>query len=345
MRKIYSSHPSGPAQRSARLSTSFFLFLILTLLVGACQPGPGPAPENTQAPQGTLTPLPPTPDNSLDVFDSGEPLPPQVIDRSPRGGRDLSLAGEIALTFDQPMDMDATAKALQVHSADGKPVAGEVSWSSARTLQFKPAAPLETGETYLAALSTSAASQAGTRLREELTFQFNTVGSLQVTQVFPRANSKDVTNDAVITVIFNRPVAPLVITGEQSGLPHPLTISPAVQGQGEWINTSVYAFRPDEPLHGSTMYSVVVNAGLQDATGDSSLASEYAWQFSTVQPQVSFIELSNGLNNPEDFYTNARLDETFTLGFYQPMDRASVENSLSLASMNGEPCPIRNRLE
>ena len=36
----------------------------------------------------------------------------------------------------------------------------------------------------------------------------------------------------------------------QGGLPHPLTLDPAVPGTGEWINTSIYVFRPDQPLAG-----------------------------------------------------------------------------------------------
>jgi alpha-2-macroglobulin len=324
--------------QTSRVSTAVFLFLILTLLVSACRPSPGPAP--TTPSQGTPSGPAGTPDGGLAVVDSGEPLPPQIIERSPSGGRDLPLSGEIALTFDQPMDMEATAKALQVKSVDGKAVTGSVSWTNARTLRFSPASPLETGAVYLASLSTTAASQAGLRLREPLSIQFNTVGSLQVSQVFPAPDSKEVTNEAVVTVIFNRPVAPLVVTSDQSGLPHPLTITPEVQGRGEWINTSVYAFRPSQPLHGATTYSVAVSAGLQDASGDTTLESDYVFQFTTIQPQVSHLTLSNGLINPDDFSTDIRLNEIFTVGFYQPMNRASVESSLSLVSANGEPIPL-----
>ena len=74
--------------------------------------------------------------------------------------------------------------------------------------------------------------------------------------------------DSPITVAFNRPVVPLTGVSEQAGLPQPLVITPTLTGKGEWINTSIYRFTPDEGLAASTAYSVTVAPGLADPIGN-----------------------------------------------------------------------------
>ena len=125
---------------------------------------------------------------------------------------------------------------------------------------------------YHASLAAQAASAEGIALQDPFSFQFATVGDLQVSQVFPAPGTQDVASSAVVTVIFNRPVVPLVIAEEQANLPQPLVFSPVVAGKGEWVNTSVYAFRPTQALKGDTTYTLSVLAGLKDASGETSLA-------------------------------------------------------------------------
>ena len=112
--------------------------------------------------------------------------------------------------------------------------------------------------------------------------------------------------------------------GQQANLPQPLTIEPAVAGQGEWVSTSIYRFVPDTPFAGATIYNVSVAAGLEDIAGGV-LADAYAWQFTTLRPSVVSIEPENGatLVNPET---------PVTITFNMPMDRASTETAVSLRS-------------
>jgi uncharacterized protein YfaS (alpha-2-macroglobulin family) len=298
------------------------------------QGGPAPAtPSNTPA---QPTPAPTATEAGLAVIDNGAPLPPQVVAQRPSGGEELPVNGEIELTFDQPMDAAKTAAALHVTAPDGAAVAGKITWPDSTTLLFKPNAALLSGDLYSASLDVQAASAQGVTLQEPYDFQFVTTGELQVSQVFPMDGAKDVASDAVITVIFNRPVVPLVIAEERTDLPDPLTISPETSGKGEWVNTSVYAFRPDKNLKGGVKYSVTVKAGLADSTDESHLAQAYTWQFSTSQPSIKLFELSNGRANPEDNYQNFLLDDYFRIYFMQPMQRDSTEAALSLVSRNGE---------
>ena len=332
------------------------LILMASLLLGACRPTPPTAPApptNTPAklqPAASATPQGPAPtptsswvDSNLPIVDDGAPLAPQVVEQQPQGGQQLPQDGEITLIFDQDMDQQKTASALKVTDAGGQPISGSISWPSNRSLNFKPDGKLLTNALYSVSVGAQAASAQGASLKDPYHFQFLTTGELQISQVFPADGAKEVTNDAVITVIFNRPVVPLVIAEEQAGLPQPLSIMPEIPGKGEWVNTSVYAYRPDGPLLGGTNYQVNVAAGLQDAAGDTQLAQAYTWQFTTIAPSIDYLALASGEYNPSDNYQNLLLDEAFRFGFNQPMDIPSSEAAISLTSANGERVNLQTR--
>lgn len=300
-----------------------------------------PSPTDTQTP----TPIP-TPTEIVGlktIVDDGSPLAPQIVEQSPANGQEVSLDGTIEITFDQPMDQATTGAALQVVDAGGKTVSGDVTWPSATTIRFKPTNRLAAGAVYSTRLNNKATSAKGVALRDYYTFDFSAVGELQVSQVFPVDQTTDVESKSSITVIFNRPVVPLVIAEEQSKLPSPIMIDPSVDGTGEWINTSVYVFRPAKTLKGSTTYHVAVKAGLADAAGVSTLPADYTWQFSTVAPSIDSYWL-NGADywgyNPADYYRNVPLEQGFAVKFRQEMDRANVESSLKIQSSAQENVPL-----
>jgi hypothetical protein len=147
-------------------------------------------------------------------------------------------------------------------------------------------------------------------------------GELRVTDVLPRDDTEAVATDALITVIFNRPIVPLVISEEAADLPSPITITPEVFGQGEWINTSIYTFRPDPTLAGGTTYTVTVNPGLTAQDG-ATLGKAVAWSFQTLLPAVSEVI-------PQALDTSVPLTSGVQVIFNQPMERASVEANFTL---------------
>ena len=88
-------------------------------------------------------------------------------------------------------------------------------------------------------------------------------------QVFPAQDTQEVDLNTSITVIFNHPVVPVTIVEEQSKLPQPLKFTPAVEGKGEWVNSSVYVYQPEEILLSGTSYQVSVEAGIKDTLGNA----------------------------------------------------------------------------
>lgn len=149
-----------------------------------------------------------------------------------------------------------------------------------------------------------------------------------VAQVLPGDGGTGIEPDATITVIFNRPVVPLGIAEDADTLPQPLTFSPAVEGQGEWLNTSIYVFKADPALAGGTDYTVTVDAGLIAADG-STLSAPFSWSFSTAAPILNEVV-------PEDGATDVRLGRSVEVRFNQPMDRASVEANFRLHVLDSE---------
>ncbi len=310
--------------------------LLIFLLIGCREQTATPPPPVT--PTQTLTPTD-TPPTLAELVDSGDPLPPQVIDTLPGGGQELLLGGVIEVHFDQSMDPEATTAAWRLEDPGGVTVDGDITWPTLRILRFAPARPLLPDTTYNATLRTEARSAEGIPLTEPLSFSMRTIGDLEISQVFPANGAAEIESRSAITVIFNRPVVPLGIVEEQDQLPDPLRVDPPILGHGEWLNTSVYVFRPVDTLRGSTTYNVEVQAGLSSASG-AELKEPFEWQFTTSAPTIESLSLVDGIIEPPNGYLDVRPDQAFEIRFSQPMDTLNVEQGLSLTVLGDRAVPL-----
>jgi len=278
------------------------LTTLLSLLLGACcsQSVPPTPPPYTPPPPGTVSPV--------------------VVQRAPERGEELPPDGNIVLIFDRAMDKDSVTGAFQISPE----VAGDLEWSDERTAHFKPARDLKRDAEYYITLGTEAKAKDGNPLDGAYRFRFRTVGYLEVTQVVPAPDTEDVEAASTITVIFNRPVVPLMAISDPgyADLPQPVTFDPAIEGSGEWLNTSIYVFTPAEPLAGGTEYTARVAAGLTDTTGGV-LAEEYEWSFSTQPPQVVWV-------SPHEDAELVGVDTAVQVTFNMPVDCASAGDAFSL---------------
>ncbi|MCO5198691.1 MAG: Ig-like domain-containing protein [Anaerolineae bacterium] len=260
--------------------------------------------------------------------------PPQLVYSSPLPGEQVTLDGAITLRFDQPMDRTSVESAFAVAAVaetdvDGaeseesaEPVEGAFTWTGDDTLIYTPADKLGRARLYQVTVGETARGQNGKLLQDALRLNFRTVGYLDVSQVIPADSTEDVQADGAITVMFNRPVVPLVTTAQQDDLPQPLTIEPDTAGSGEWISTSIYRFVPDNGFDGGTEYSVTVNAGLEDVVG-SVLAEDHVTTFTTAPPSVVKFEHDG---DP------SQLDPTqpISITFNMPMDRTTTEAAVTM---------------
>ena len=257
-------------------------------------PVPTDTPAPTPIPTDTPTPLP--------------PVPPRLAYRSPARGEEQSLDGTVVLTFDQPMD----ASAVEAAFATEPKVEGTFDWPDARTLVFRPRKAFDRATQYRVSVDETATSAEGLPLREVVDLRFATVGYLEVTATQPADGTEEEDMDARVTVMFNRPVVPLTSIQQQADLPQPLSFDPLVEGQGEWLNTSIYIFTPDEGLAPATTYTARVAAGLTDTTGGI-LAEDHTWTFATKLPAVIRTYPANNAIYASPY-------TTVTVTFNQPMD-------------------------
>ncbi len=241
--------------------------------------------------------------------------PPTVVSTQPERGEEHSIDQPIVIVFDQPMDPASTKEAFRIDP----PVEGKISVLG-RRLIFEPAQPLPRATTFQVTIAETATGLNGRPMAAPFTYRFTTVGYLEVTSTQPADGAEDVATDTSITVVFNRPVMPLAGLEAQEKLPQPLRLEPAVEGTGEWLNTSIYTFRPAEPLAAATRYTVTIPAGLTDVTGGV-LAEDYTWSFTTAAPTVTSWAPTSSQVAPTT---------PVTITFSQPMDPASTEAAFSL---------------
>ncbi|HQE17240.1 MAG TPA: Ig-like domain-containing protein, partial [Aggregatilineales bacterium] len=250
----------------------------------------------------------------------------QVVAQRPYPGEELPLDGSIDVYFDQPMNRASVESALSI-----EPVLDvNVMWVDDSTLRIVPAeGELSRAERYRLLISEEAEAANGLALEAPAEIEVQTVGFLQVGEVVPAPGATGVSAGSVITVFFNRPVVPLGIPGDGEDLPHPLTISPEVEGEGEWVNTSIYQWRPAEPLEGNQTYTVTVNAGLEDQTGGV-LEEPFTWEFTTLPPDVIAVQPAEPMTP---------LDAPVVVEFNQPVDRNAAQQAFSLVDGSGQPVP------
>ena len=247
---------------------------------------------------------------------------PRVVETSPLPGEELALDEPVTFFFDQPMDRASVEAAFSVDPA----VDGALTWAGDSALTFTPDAPYERATEVTFRIGVEAQSTDGVPLAEPFALALQTIGFLEVTEVLPAPGSEAVDVDSVITVMFNRPVVPLLTVEEQATLPDPLVLDPPVEGQGEWVNTSIYLFTPDDGLRGGTTYTATVPAGLEDVTGGV-LAEDFTWTFTTLPPDVITII-------PESGSSGVRLEAPVTVSFTQAMDHDATERAFTLARIS-----------
>lgn len=337
----------GPSSQSAThrsqaiypLSTILYLLstILYLLLFTACSlsdntsaqaTDPTPTPIPLASPTPTLTPTsPPPPPQVAYTPVASDTVSPIIVQRFPRRGEELKPDGSVELVFDRAMNQTATAAAFTLQTAADQPqkIDGQITWPDERTLRFTPAQPLERAALYDAILTQAAAAGDGALLAEPFTFRFSTPGYLEVTQVIPAAGTMDVETNGTITVMFNRPVVPLTSLEEAENFPQPLEFEPAVAGKGEWLNTSIYVFKPEKPLSGGTTFKVRVKSGLTDVAGQTVLANDFEWSFTTQPPEVVFV-------TPSDGETLVPIETAVQVTFNQPVDPQSAQANFDLGA-------------
>ena len=244
-------------------------------------------------------------------------LPPVLLSTAPVDGATWD-GGPVTFTFDQPLAAD-NAAAITVNPT----LEGTVSIDGA-TLLFIPSNAPTPGERYNFTIDADVQSAAGVALGHPVELNLVAAAPLTVTSTQPSNGASEVNTDGQIVIVFNRPVVELTGLNEQSALPQPLTIEPAIEGTGEWLNTSIYVFKPTLGLAGATNYTLTI-ADITMPQGES-LAEPVVVQFTTAAPIVTAVSPNASPITP---------DGAFAVTFSQPMDPASTEAAFALTAAEG----------
>lgn len=274
-------------------------------------------------------------------------IAPKIIETSPENGEELDLQRSVEFTFDRPMNMESGG----IFSVDPAIEGGVWEWvDGGRILRFSP--PLE-GYPTDSDLIFSVFAEDTQHVAMESAYRLHvfTTNSLQVSEVLPGNGAANVSTDTVVTVIFNRPVVPLTSIGYQADLVNPVHIEPETAGTGEWLNTSIYTFKPEQGFIGGTTYTITIDAGLKTPT-DAVLEEDYQFSFSTVKPTFANARV---LNAPRVRHTEEQdeaverliaerelfapfdipLKPILELSFTQPMNPVT-QNGLYIESWDGD---------
>lgn len=301
---------------------------ILTLLVAvalACslpsfseRTSPTPTPTLGGVPVSTAEPPPvPTP--------TQQALPPALVESDPSPGSQVAASGPITLYFNQAMDQASVEAGLTTLNG----ISGQVDWQDAATVSFIPDEPLPPGSKLILSLDTGVRAAHGIALSEPVSLDYQVAGYLHLTQKLPEAGTIGADPASAVVAAFNRPVVPL--GADPASLPAAFQLEPAVEGQGEWINTSTYIFYPAPALAGGVEYTAQLNPDITSTDG-SPLERHESWSFTTESPQLLSIEPASGARA-------VRLDSPINLNFNQPMDADSVAGNFTLLDSDQNVIP------
>lgn len=267
--------------------------------------------------EGTLEPTP------VPTF-TPQPLPPTIVETDPPPGSSIALNGSITFYFNQAMDQNSVENALTVLPLIG----GSFTWQNDATLIYSPEEAFSPGTSIKFSLETTAAASNGLTLTLPIELEYFTPDWLEANIFLPLPESIEIDPSSAIVVTFNQPVVSLG-SADQDLVPG-FTLSPAVSGEGSWINTSTYQFTPSGGLAGGVTYRADLSHDLVSTAGAIFAQDTIkSWTFSTLYPQI----LAWG---PYDGKLGVPLDASIRLTFNQAMDPDSVADNFSLVNNNGE---------
>ena len=134
-----------------------------------------------------------------------------------------------------------------------------------------------------------------------------------------------------VTIVFNRPMHPFEIAGQESAPPASLVVrgtDKAPPGSWRWMGTSALVFAPRTHLPAATEYTVTVPAGTRAMSGDV-LSAPHVFTFSTPAPHLVRSDPTDGANHVGP-------GATFELGFNQRVDPREVERATTLTVGEGK---------
>lgn len=244
----------------------------------------------------------------------------------------IAAASPLRLSFLAEMNHGSVEEHLEL------PLGLEVSkeWEG-NLLVLRPPSKLEMGKTYVIRVDGRAKQADKKPLQKDLVFTFLVAGAPAAVALVPGPGAEHVPEDAVITIVFDRPMISLrQVQGDAAGdrvAGLPVDISPGVSGRWRWLGATTLSFTPDKGFRRATRYTVNVPPGLETAT-DEVTEKDFSWSFETERPVVIGTE-------PESQSRNAGPGTEISFTFNQEMDLISAKDFIRLGEELGPGEPRR----
>lgn len=181
-----------------------------------------------------------------------------------------------------------------------------------KTIVFQPKNKLEVGKHYMVSLITSTMRVEKDFLADE---DPNVIG------IFPN-KEQEAQETSDITIMFNRPIAPLSTRDVLDASTIPVEITPQTEGKFRWISTRSLQFIPKTRLHRSTTYTVSIKP-IMSIEGLS--VPPFTQSFTTRPLRYEF--------SSKDF---TLYDKPIIVKFNQPVDLERTKREITVKQADGK---------
>jgi len=184
--------------------------------------------------------------------------PPKIITVFPENhSQENPLKSEVEIIFDREMNPVSVERSFKISPF----VNGKFRWENNQKLIFIPDKNLTRNQKYQVKFDGLIFSANYIPLFNPKNIEFETIGDPKIILYSPSQESLE--DLSVINIIFDRPMISLTVINDDSTKKNFFTISPPLKGEGRWLGTTAYQFRPSQPYKKSTTYTITVSKGLK----------------------------------------------------------------------------------
>jgi len=255
-------------------------------------------------------------------------IPPKIMTTFPGNmSSEAPLDSKIEIIFNKGIIKSSAEKSFNITPN----IPGTLSWESNQKLIFTPKNKLDRASGYKVNFKGIVLSSFFIPLIGNSSLSFETIGNPKVVLASPQNEAlEDLTP---ITVVFDRPMIALT-TATNSAIKQPaFSITPEIKGEGRWLGTTAYQFRPSERFMRATTYKVIVPSNMHSQDGGI-LQNGYTWEFSSERPRVDAI-------SPQRDYSYASPTASVSATFNQDIDQKTINDKFIVYDKNKNKVPGR----
>ena len=263
------------------------------------------------------------------AFTVGDTTAPSVVSTVPAdNATGVAVNTTVSATFSEAMDpatINGTTFTVRPTSS-GTNLAGTVTYNAGtNTATFTPSAPLASGTSYTATVTTGAKDAFGNPMGAAKTWTFITADVIAptVTAVVPANGATSVALNTTVRVTFSEPMLASTINGTNITLRPTSSSTPVAATVTYEAGTNTAVLTPSAPLSATTNYTVTVTTGVRDASNNA-LASQFTSTFTTLTPDSTPPQVSSV--QPANLATGVPTNTTVRVTFNEPMDVTTITN-------------------